>query len=486
MPTRLRCGTPRVLAFLEFVFAMTPRDYLRMYRRDDRLTTGGFYPDAPLEVNAGETVAVVMLNHGGPNALEDVEPFLYNLFMDPAVVDLPLGRFLRHWMARGLARMRAPSVAEDYERIGGSSPINRLTQEQATGLERHLNATYGRPAGVTFRTYMAMRYWHPFSEEAAAQMEEDGVDRVVLLPLYPHWSATTSGASIAYWHALDETGEIPSWPTTSVFEYAAHPKYVQAISERIDEALQRFPASVRNDVHLLFSALGTPRNERTVHGDPYCCHLHSTVTDVVQRRDGDPSYTVSFQGQDGFAEWLSPSTTRALRDLAEQDVDGVLVVPISYLADHVETHYDLDIEVRQAAETAGIRHFEVASGLNAHPLLIEALAEASLEQLRLPAASDATPADPTPGADDEAGQERNRPTRPPRSGSDTPRYELTQQSMRCPQCERETGARRWTMRHDGSTSTTDAAQTDSQQTDPQQTDSQQTDPQQTDPQQTDP
>jgi ferrochelatase len=377
---------------------------------------------------------VVLLNHGGPSSLADVEPFLYRLFMDPALIDLPIGPFLRHWMCKAMARLRASSIAEDYEVIGGSSPINRLTREQSRSLQKHLNATFGRPSGITFRTYVAMRYWHPFSEEAARQMADDGVDQVVLLPLYPHWSKTTSGSSIAYWHALEEAGEIPSWPTTSVFEYAAHPKYVQAVSERIDEALQRFPSGLRDDVHLLFSGYGTSMREVTDHGDPYRCHLRTTVEEVMNLREDDRTHDVAFQGGDGFTEWLSPSTSEVLERLGSGHAPPVLVVPISYLTDHVETHYELDIAVREEAEAAGIDHFEVSSGLNAHPLLVEALAEATVSQIRLPVEAEQLAAFENGEGDPVFPRTRNRQGE---ADADDPQRS-------CPADRKESAARRWT------------------------------------------
>src|SRR5690606_25358484 len=191
------------------------------------------------------------------------------LFMDPAIIDMPVAGIFRHWISSFVARTRSKKVAKDYELIGGGSPINRLTNEQAQSLEKLLNETYGKPSGVRFRTYIAMRYWHPFSEEAAAQMVEDGVDKVVLLPLYPQYSKTTTGSSLVYWWMLEQEKEIPAWPTTQVIEYAANPKYVQSISERIDEALQRFPKETRDDVHILFSAHGTPVREMKERRDPY-------------------------------------------------------------------------------------------------------------------------------------------------------------------------------------------------------------------------
>jgi ferrochelatase len=411
---------------------MTPRDFLRHYEFDDRIIRGRYYQDAPLEVEEGETVGVVMMNVGGPAALEDVKPFLYNLFMDPALLDVPLGTRLRHWLCKTVAHVRAKSVTDDYEMIGGGSPINRLTREQARGLQRHLNDVYGRPSGVEFRTYTAMRYWHPFSEEAAAEMEADGVDRVVLLPLYPQWSKTTSGSSVAYWKALEETGEIPTWPTTSVYEYAANPKYVQAVSERIDEALQRFPSSVRPDVHLLFSAHGTPLREMTERQDPYCCLVHSTVQQVMALRSGDRSFHTAFQSKVGPSEWLSPSTPQTVDALAEQGARGVLVVPIAFVTDHIETSYELDIEMRERAAAAGISHFEVTSGLNSHPLLLEALGEATVAHLQLPV---------------NANQLRfggdgldTYPLRPPK---ELPFHSADDRDVRCPNCQCVTEARQW-------------------------------------------
>src|SRR5690606_26872681 len=178
------------------------------------------------------------------------------------------------------------------------------------------------------RTYIAMRYWHPFSEEAAEQMRRDGVNKVVLLPLYPQYSKTTTGASLVYWWRLEQSGEIPKWDTTYVFEYAANPKYVQAVSERIDEALQRFPRPVRDRVQLVFSAHGTPVKELKVRRDPYCCLIHSTVDRVMAHRKGDRPFHVSFQSKVGPAEWLTPSTTDKIEELAKAGHTAILVIPI--------------------------------------------------------------------------------------------------------------------------------------------------------------
>lgn len=417
---------------------MTPRDFLRRYQYDERLVTGAYFSSAPLPIERGDKVGVVMLNLGGPRRQDEVEPFLYNLFMDPAIIDMPVGRTLRHWLSRFIARTRSTSVGKDYEVIGGGSPINRLTEEQAQSLEALLNEHYGEAAGVTFRTYIAMRYWKPESEEAAAQMQADGITKVILLPLYPQYSKTTTGSSLIYWWVLEQEGEIPAWPTTQVFEYAANPKYVQALSERIDEGLQRFPKEARPDVRLLFSAHGTPVREMKERRDPYCCLIHSTVDRVMAHRRHDRPYHVAFQSKVGPAEWLTPSTPDQLEKLAKDGYKAVLVIPVAFVTDHIETAYELDVEVREEAEHFGIEHYEVTSGLNCHPLFIEALGEATAAQLLLPGQVGAVSDDGASGD----GAAEGYPLRPLEQ---LPHFHPSERCTRCHQCGFIAEARRWTL-----------------------------------------
>lgn len=414
---------------------MTPRQFLAQYRYDNRLVTGSYFSSAPLTVKPGDKVAVVLLNLGGPKKVEDVRPFLYNLFMDPAIIDIPLKGYFRHLICRFIASWRSKKVGKDYELIGGGSPINRLTREQAVSLERKLNKQYAEATGATFHTYIAMRYWQPTSEEAAAQMQADGITKVVLLPLYPHYSKTTTGSSLVYWWQLEQNKEIPAWPTTYIFEYAANPKYVQAISERIDEGLQRFSRHHRDAVHLLFSAHGTPLKEMKERRDPYCCLIQSTVDQVMKLRGHDRPFHVAFQSKVGPAEWLTPSTPHKLEELAQQDVRSVLVVPIAFVTEHIETTFELDIEVRQEAEEFGIEHYEVMPALNSHPLFIQALVEATTSQLTFANGY-------TNGTASGAGDTPYYPLRPL---DELPRFRTTERCTRCHQCEHVTEARRWTL-----------------------------------------
>ncbi|MEL6445098.1 MAG: ferrochelatase [Bacteroidota bacterium] len=414
---------------------MTPRAFNKVYRYDKRLVTGGYYPQEPVAIEDGDVVGVVLMNLGGPMKLDDVEPFLYNLFMDPAIIDIPLKGAARHWLSKFIASKRSKIVGEDYESIGGSSPINRLTEEQRIALEKRLNDRFGDATGATFRCYTAMRYWKPTSEEAGAQMVRDGVTKVVLLPLYPQYSKTTTGSSLIFWKALEDAGEIPAWPTSLVFEYAAHPKYVQALSERIDEGLQRFPRAIRDQVHLVFSAHGTPVKEMKQRRDPYCCLVHSTVQQVMNYREAEReqgrSFHVAFQSKVGPAEWLTPSTPDQLEELAEQGHTAVLVVPVAFVTDHIETAFELDIEVREEAEEFGIEHYEVTRGLNAHPLFIEALAESVAAQVTAP----------NPSGD-------GAPVALPKPIPQLPRFKQACRTVRCHQCRCITEAHDWSAQAD--------------------------------------
>jgi ferrochelatase len=399
---------------------MNPREFLKQYKYDERLITGNYYPGKPVDAAAGDVIGVVLLNLGGPEKLEDIEPFLYNLFMDPVIIDMPIRGRLRHWLSRFIASSRSKKVGLDYARIGGGSPINRLTREQATALQTDLNDRFGKTSNVEFKVYIGMRYWKPFTEDAVRQMQDDGVNKVVLLPLYPHYSKTTTGSSLIYWWMLEENGEIPKWPLSYIYEYAAHPKLIRAISQRIDETLQKFPAEIRDRVELVFSAHGTPVREMKERRDPYCCLIHATVQQVMDLRANDRPFHVAFQSKVGPAEWLTPSTPDKLKELAESGTKAVLIIPVAFVTDHIETAFELDIEIREEAEAFGIQYYEVTGGLNTHPLFIEALSETTVSQVRF---------------GENTGQDFY---------FDLPKYKQNDRTCRCHQCEKITEAVCWT------------------------------------------
>jgi len=354
---------------------MSPREFLKKYHFDHRMVDGSFYPRTPLGVGPGDRVGVVLFNLGGPTGLDGVEPFLYNLFMDPAIIDIPLPAMLRDPLCRLIARKRAEGVREEYALIGGASPLNEHTRQQAVLLERRLTDELAAATGATFHTYMAMRYAPPLSEDSVQQMHEDGITHVVLLPLCPQYSKTTTGASVVYWHALQQEGCMPDWPTSLIFEYATHPDLVCAFSGRISEGLSRFAEKERGNVHILFSAHGTPLYEKTRRHDPYQDLVFSTVRAIMDAWDGPNPHSTAFQSKVGPAKWLSPSTPDHLGTLADSGITRVLIVPVAFVSDHVETLFELDMEVRKEALEAGIVKYEVCEGLNDSPHFMDCLVD---------------------------------------------------------------------------------------------------------------
>jgi ferrochelatase len=367
---------------------MTPREFLRGFRRSRPAPSP---PASRLAVAPGATVGVVMMTTGGPATPADVEAFLFNRLMDPAETDSRLPARLRRLVCRAFARRHARGLARAYELIGGTSPLARYTREQAQVLERVLNRRFGAATGATFRTYVAMRHWHPTTVEAAEAMAADGVTDVVLLPLHPHASHATTGSSLAYWDALAARGEVSAWPTARVAEYAAHPKYVQALAERIDEGLQRFPREMRHRVQVLFCAQGGLHDLAARTRDPYPCLVQATVKAVVAARDDHDAgrgVHVAYGRPLVRGRALAPEVRHAIAGIAEAGFDAVLVVPVSFVTDRIETAYELDVVVRAQAAEAGVVHFEVSHGLNSHPLFIDALADCVATRIAVPTAGD--------------------------------------------------------------------------------------------------
>ena len=365
---------------------MNPREFLKRYKFDKRVIEGSFFPPGPLELVTGDRVAVVLFNLGGPGKEEEIAPFLYNLFMDPVIIDIPLRGIWRHWLSSYISSKRSKKIARDYAMMGGGSPITSLTEAQRQALQEQLNEDFGQTNELEFRVFTAMRYAPPLAEQAAAAMQEFGATKVVLLPLFPHYSKTSSGSSLAYWWMLEQTGEIPAWPTVSIFEYASHPAYIRAINDRIDEALDDFPADLRSRVQLLFSAHGTPLVELRKRLDPYCCLIHGSIHEVMAQRGHDLAFHVSFQSKVGRSEWMTPSTVDKVNELAQAGHKALLVQPISFVTDHIETLVELGVQIREQDSAAGIEHFQVCKGINSHPGFIQALTESVISHVNLPKA----------------------------------------------------------------------------------------------------
>jgi ferrochelatase len=314
-------------------------------------------------VNTNRRVGIVLFQLGGPDTLEAIEPFLFNLFCDPDIIDFPFARIGRRPLAKLISTTRARKVQHHYSVIGGGSPIRRFTEQQARALETRLT-----DSGVDARCFVAMRYWHPFTAEAIAQLGAADCDEVVLLPLYPHYSSTTTGSSLNEWNRLYH-GDLP---VHSVEAFYRNDLYLEAMVEKIEEALARFSHPGRPEI--VFSAHSVPLSviER---GDPYQRQIEETVALLMRRGAWTNSFRLCYQSKVGASKWLQPSLHHTLRDLAAAKVREVCIVPISFVSDHVETLGEIDHEAREEARKLGIEKFEMTSGLNDSPMFIAALAE---------------------------------------------------------------------------------------------------------------
>ena len=314
-------------------------------------------------VHTTRRVGVVLFQLGGPDTLAAIEPFLYNLFCDPDIIDFPFARLGRRPLAKLISATRAKKVQHHYSVIGGGSPIRRFTELQARALQEKLRAD-----GLNARCFVAMRYWHPFTAEAVAQVRAAGCDEIVLLPLYPHYSSTTTGSSLNEWQRRFQDNT----PTHFVENFYRHEMYLDALIEKVEEALARFPHPERAE--LVFSAHSIPLSI-VEKGDPYQQQIEETA-DLLMQRGGWPNrHRLCYQSKVGASRWLQPSLHRTIRDLGNERVREVCVVPISFVSDHVETLGEIDHEAREEAARVGIEHFEMTSGLNDSPKFIAALAE---------------------------------------------------------------------------------------------------------------
>ena len=314
--------------------------------------------------------AIVLLQLGGPDTLGAVEPFLYNLFCDPDIIDLPLAFLFRKPLARFISGKRAPKVQEYYRNIGGGSPILRLTRRQAVALERRT----GVPVSI------AMRYWHPLTDVVVQDLQQKGVDHVVLLPLYPQYSRSTTGSAVNEWKRVAAScGYAPA--VSVVEEYSDHPHYVRAVVENITIALRRVPPADRRNVHLVFSAHGTPM-KLVREGDPYQGQVVRTYNAVVREGNFGLPHHLCYQSKVGPQKWLEPSLLGTVDTLAAGGVSHMIVIPIAFVSDHSETLWEINMEVRRHALSRGIRYYDMMPALNTNPSFIGALAELAKARLQ--------------------------------------------------------------------------------------------------------
>jgi ferrochelatase len=320
-------------------------------------------------------VGVVLFQLGGPDSLEAIEPFLYNLFCDPDIIDFPFARIGRKPLAKLISATRARKVQHHYATIGGCSPIRRNTESQARALEAELRAQ-----GIDARCFVAMRYWHPFTREAIEQVRAAQCDEIVLLPMYPQYSSTTSGSSLNEWRRLFSD----DMPVHCVDTFYRNTMYLDALIEKVNEALLRFPVSERPVI--LFSAHGVPMSV-IAKGDPYQRQIEETVRLLMERGRWANSHRLCYQSKVGASRWLKPSLRQALEGLSAERVREVCVVPVAFVSDHVETLGEIDHEAREQAMRLGFGQFEMSAGLNDSPKFISALGQIAQQALQPPVRS---------------------------------------------------------------------------------------------------
>jgi protoporphyrin/coproporphyrin ferrochelatase len=312
-----------------------------------------------------EKTGIILLNLGGPEKLADVAPFLYNLFSDREIIRLGPA-LLQKPIAWLIARRRATRSRDIYTRIGGGSPLTRITLQQGQALQNSLG-----PEG-SFRVVVAMRYWHPRSDVALQKFVNEGISRIIALPLYPHYSCATTGSSLS-----DLKRVIIASPAhfnlQAITSWADHPSYIACLSEHIRKGLSGFSGE---QVQVVYSAHSLPA-AFIDQGDPYVTDLRRTIQGVEEqtRQKG----LLCFQSRSGPVRWLSPSTPETITTLAEKGCKNILMVPISFVSDHVETLYEIDQLYKQMAGNLGIR-LESSASLNTDPAFIKCLRDIVLEK----------------------------------------------------------------------------------------------------------
>ena len=326
----------------------------------------------PSETKRNPRVGVLLLNLGGPERIQDVGPFLYNLFSDPEIIRLPVSAMQKPfaWL---ISSLRSGKSQQAYRSIGGGSPLRRITKQQARELQTSL-----RLNGVDATSYVAMRYWHPFTESAVADLKADGIDEVVVLPLYPHFSISTSGSSFRELQRLRNTDSAFSrLPIRCIRSWYDHPGYIQALANLI--AREILACEDPATAHIFFSAHGVPKSYVEDAGDPYQLEIVACSKLILEQLRQQLGYsnpfTLAYQSRVGPVEWLKPYTEDALQELGEQGVKDLVVVPISFVSEHIETLEEIDIDYRELATAAGVKNFRRVPALDTDPAFIAALTD---------------------------------------------------------------------------------------------------------------
>ncbi|CAL5057691.1 unnamed protein product [Urochloa decumbens] len=326
-----------------------------------------------------EKIGVLLLNLGGPETLDDVQPFLFNLFADPDIIRLPrLFRFLQKPLAKFISVVRAPKSKEGYASIGGGSPLRQITDAQAEALREALCEK-----DVPAKVYVGMRYWHPFTEEAIEQIKRDGITKLVVLPLYPQFSISTSGSSLRLLESIFREDEyLVNMQHTVIPSWYQREGYIKAMATLIENELTKF--SEPQKVMIFFSAHGVPLAYVEEAGDPYKAEMEECIDlimEELEKRGITNPCTLAYQSRVGPVEWLKPYTDETIIELGQKGVKSLLAVPISFVSEHIETLEEIDVEYKELALESGIKNWGRVPALGCEPTFISDLADAVIESL---------------------------------------------------------------------------------------------------------
>ena len=316
--------------------------------------------------------ALILLNMGGPDSLEAVEPFLYNLFSDRELIQLPLGSVLQKPFARLLSHFRARKVVENYRAIGGRSPLLDWTRKQAAGIASRL--------GEHVHPYVIMRYWQPRAEEVIREIRAAGLETAVVVSMYPHYTGATTGSSINdFKRAVARV--YPELEYQLIEEWYDWPGYLDALAQRINDGLDSFHELMRDEVQILFSAHALPQ-KFIDRGDPYDQQVEETAIEAMQRV-GNYDWSISYQSRSGPVRWMEPGTEEVIEGLGMAGYRALLMVPVSFVSDHIETLEEIDMQYRELATRNGIVQFCRAPSLNDHADFLDAMAALVRDRVRL-------------------------------------------------------------------------------------------------------
>jgi len=310
--------------------------------------------------------AVILANLGAPSQLDEVRPFLKQLFSDTDIFRFPFGKLGQSFFSSMIATLRAPKSRKFYKAIGGGSPLAANTVAQADALRDRLQDI------PDIKVWTAQRYWHPFISEVADQLLSEAVERIIIIPMFPHYSTTTTLSIINEWKRRGRDLPVP----IVIERFFEKPEYSQACADRIEESLQSFKVSP----HILFSAHSIPQS-RVEAGDTYLNEIRENMAQIMDKLPGDLSHSLAFQSKVGPVKWVGPPLDKELEHLINEGVEQILVYPISFVSEHVETLFELDIEFAEKARKLGFKHFVRASTVKTSDKFINVLEKLVRERI---------------------------------------------------------------------------------------------------------